>query len=75
MSRDFAHQAPQEGSFLETDTTGHGPCRELYRLAGQEMIQGKSWSPCFCRIDHDRSESIRAVCQQLCDLSEQEKLA
>lgn len=39
--RDFAHQAPQEGSFLETDTTGHGPCREFYRLAGQDLVQGE----------------------------------
>ena len=39
--RDFAHQAPQEGSFLETDTTGHGPCRELYQLIGQELVQGE----------------------------------
>lgn len=39
--RDFEHSAGQPAGSQPSDATGHGPCRELFRLAGQEMLSGR----------------------------------
>ena len=41
--RDFAQAAGQPAGELPADTTGHGPCRELFRLCGQHLLEGAPW--------------------------------
>ena len=38
--RDFSVSADEPAGCVPSDATGHGPCRELFRLCGQNILQG-----------------------------------